>query len=72
MKKSSLIGTDLGRTGQTHVQYRLTKTSIYHQLNSPTAQIRTNQTIVLLNILYHLHELCIYLIEFRFTIIRFR
>ena len=35
---------DLGRTDQIHVLYRVTKTSIYPQLNSPAAQIRTNQT----------------------------
>ena len=44
LKRSSLIGTDQGRTDQTHVLYRPTKTSIYPQLNSPKVQIRTNQT----------------------------
>ena len=60
------------------VLHKLTETSIYPQLNSPTAQIRTNKTrsfsvgkLVLLNIFYHLHEPRISLIEFRFTLMSF-
>ena len=70
----------LGRTDQTRILYRL----IYENFILSSTQFpygpdsyQSNSTfsvgkLVLLNILYHLHELCISLIQFRFTLMSFR